>query len=164
MRSARRPVSVHTVERYLSALQDSYILYRAGRYDIAGKQHLQTGDKYYIADIGLRYYLLGSKNVNLGSILENIVYLELLRRGYRVHVGKIGSREIDFIAESSSGLTEYYQVALTVRDPATLERELTPLNDIRDHNAKFLLTLDDDPLMTHNGIRQINALDWLIEA
>jgi predicted AAA+ superfamily ATPase len=161
MRSAQRPVAVHTVERYLSGLLDSYILYQAGRYDIRGKQHLQTGDKYYAADMGLRRFLLGAKAANLGSILENIVYLELLRRGYRVYVGKIGSREIDFIAENTDGITEYYQVALTVRDQTVLTRELEPLKEIRDHNAKYLLTLDDDPLMTHEGIRQMYALDWL---
>jgi predicted AAA+ superfamily ATPase len=162
MRSAQRPVAVHTVERYLSGLLDSYILYRAGRYDIRGKQHLQTGDKYYATDMGLRGYLLGARASNLGSILENIVYLELLRRGCRVYVGKIGSREIDFIAEGTDGMTEYYQVALTVRDQAVLSRELEPLKEIRDHNAKYLLTLDDDPLMTHEGIRQVYALDWLL--
>jgi predicted AAA+ superfamily ATPase len=162
MKSEHRPIAVHTLENYLSGLTDAYVLYKAGRYDIKGKQYLKTGDKYYIADIGLRYYLLGTKNANLGSILENIVYLELLRRGNQVFVGKLGTAEIDFIAEKPLGETEYYQVALTVRDEATLARELAPLNSIKDHNAKYLLTLDDDPEASHNGIRQFNALKWLL--
>jgi predicted AAA+ superfamily ATPase len=162
MKSQGRPVSIHTVENYLSALTDAYVFYRAGRYDIKGRQYLTTGDKYYIADIGLRYYLLGTKNVNMGSILENIVYLELLSRGYRVFVGKLGNTEVDFVAEKPGGQTEYFQAALTVRDQATLERELAPLNNIKDHNAKYLLTLDMDPEAAYNGIRQLNALDWLM--
>lgn len=160
--SAGYSASVHTVNSYLSALCESFVLYRAGRYDVKGKQYLKAGEKFYIADIGLRYYLLGSKPADQGHILENVVYLELLRRGYEVYVGKTDSTEIDFIA-SDSEKTEYYQVALTVRDPNTLERELAPLNTVSDHNPKYLLTLDDDPPCSHNGIRQINALDWLLE-
>jgi predicted AAA+ superfamily ATPase len=99
MKSEGRPISVHTVESYLSALTDCFILYRAGRYDVKGKQFLRSGDKYYAADLGLRYYLLGGRNANMGSVLENIVYLELLRRGGRVYVGKSGSSEIDFVVE-----------------------------------------------------------------
>lgn len=160
--SAGYSASVHTVNSYLSALCESFVLYRAGRYDVKGKQYLKAGEKFYIADIGLRYYLLGSKPADQGHILENVVYLELLRRGCEVYVGKTDSAEIDFIA-SDSEKTEYYQVALTVRDPNTLERELAPLNAVSDHNPKYLLTLDDDPSCSHNGIRQINALDWLLE-
>ena len=160
--SAGYSASVHTVNSYLSALCESFVLYRAGRYDVKGKQYLKAGEKFYIADIGLRYYLLGSKPADQGHILENVVYLELLRRGCEVYVGKTDSAEIDFIA-SDSEKTEYYQVALTVRDPNTLERELAPLNAVPDHNPKYLLTLDDDPPCSHNGIRQINALDWLLE-
>ena len=160
--SAGYSASVHTVNSYLSALCESFVLYRAGRYDVKGKQYLKAGEKFYIADIGLRYYLLGSKPADQGHILENVVYLELLRRGCEVYVGKTDSAEIDFIA-SDSEKTEYYQVALTVRDPNTLERELAPLNAVSDHNPKYLLTLDDDPPCSHNGIRQINALDWLLE-
>jgi predicted AAA+ superfamily ATPase len=161
MVSMGRKISVHTVEQYLSALTDSFILYRAGRFDVKGKQHLKTGDKYYLADIGLRYYLLGSKDADQGRMLENVIYLELLRRGYEVHVGKVDAAEVDFVA-LKDGYAEYYQVALTVRDSKTLERELSPLQKIADHNPKYLLTLDDDPPASHNGIRQINALDWLL--
>ncbi|GHU65105.1 ATPase [Clostridia bacterium] len=166
--SGGRKISVHTVENYLEALTDSFILYKAGRYDVRGKQQLVTGAKYYVSDIGLRYYLLGNKKSDAGHILENIVYLELLRRGYEVHVGKIGSAEVDFIAIGEEG-EEYYQVAYTVigepgADGKTvLDRELVPLNAIRDHNPKYLLTMDFTSAASHNGIKQINALDWLLE-
>lgn len=162
MTSDGRKISIHTVDSYLSGLVDSYILYKVSRYDIKGKQYLKTGEKYYIADIGLRYYLLGSKRADMGHILENIVYLELLRRGYEIYIGKIGNAEVDFIATYDDGI-EYYQVALTVRDDATLKRELASLNSISDHNPKYLITLDNDPPTSHNGIRQINAIDWLLK-
>lgn len=137
-------------------------MYRVGRYDIKGKEHLQLLDKYYLADIGLRYYLLGTRNVDQGHILENIVYLELIRRGYTVYIGKMGSAEVDFVAQDWEGNTEYYQVSWTVRDEKTLERELKPLDSISDHNPKYLLTMDNDPPISHNGIRQKYALDWLL--
>ena len=161
MTSDGRKISIHTVESYLSGLVDSYILYKVGRYDIKGKQYLKNGEKYYLADIGLRYYLLGSKKADMGHILENIVYLELLRRDYEIYIGKVGNAEVDFIAINDKGI-EYYQVALTVRDDATLKRELASLNSILDHNSKYLITLDDDPPTSHNGIHQINAIDWLL--
>lgn len=160
MTSAGKKISVPTVENYISALIDSYILYKAERYDIKGKQYLSTGVKYYVADIGLRYYLLGTKPADMGHILENVVYLELLRRGYEVYVGKMGEEEVDFIAVNEAGM-EYYQVALTVLEEATLQRELKPLDAIRDHNPKYLLTMDYTPLTSHNGIRQMNVLGWL---
>jgi predicted AAA+ superfamily ATPase len=166
MISGGRRISVHTVENYLEALTESFILYKAGRYDVKGKQHLVTGAKYYISDIGLRYYLLGSKKADMGHILENIVYLELLRRGYEVYVGKAGNAEVDFIAIGEDG-DEYYQVAYTVEgetggSKSILERELAPFSAIRNHDPKFLLTMDFTPKASHNGIRQINALDWLL--
>lgn len=162
MTSAGRKISVRTVESYLEALTDSFILYRAERYDVKGKQYLSVGAKYYLADIGLRYYLLGSRQVDFGHILENIVYLELLRRGYEVHVGKIGTAEVDFVAFNEEGV-EYYQVSLSVLDENTLKRELAPLDAISDHNPKYLLTMDMLPVTSHNGIRQMNVLDWLIK-
>lgn len=162
MTSAGRKISVPTVESYLSSLTDSYILYRVGRYDIKGKQYLTTGFKYYVADIGLRYYLLGTRQVDQGHILENIVYLELLRRGYEVHIGKIGDAEVDFIAINSEG-QEYYQVSQSVLEEQTLQRELASLEMIKDHNPKYLLTLDYTPTVSHNGIRQMNVLEWLIK-
>lgn len=162
MTSDGRKITSPTVENYLSALVDSYILYKVRRYDIKGKQYLKTGEKYYVVDIGLRYYLLGTKKVDMGHILENIIYLELLRRGYEIYIGKVGSTEVDFIAINDEGI-EYYQVALTVHDEKTLERKLYPLNSISDHNPKYLLTLDDDPPTSHNGIKQLNAIDWLLK-
>lgn len=163
MTSAGRKVSAHTVDHYLTALVDSFILYRANRYDVKGKQYLMTGQKYYLCDMGLRYYLLGSKNMDLGHILENIVYLELLRRGYEVYVGKVGSAEIDFIAIGETG-EEYYQVAQTVvsADGKVLERELASLEAVKDHNPKYLLTMDFVPPISHNGIKQLNVLEWLL--
>lgn len=162
MTSAGRKISVRTVESYLEALTDSFILYRAERYDVKGKQYLSTGFKYYLADIGLRYYLLGSKQADFGHILENIVYLELLRRGYEVHIGKMGTSEVDFVTFNGDGM-EYYQVALSVLDETTLKRELSPLDSIPDHNPKYLLTMDVLPRTSHNGIKQINVLDWLLK-
>ena len=162
LKSSGHNISVHTVENYLKALCESFVLYKADRYDIKGRQYLRSGAKYYVADIGLRYYLLGQKPADLGHILENVVYLELLRRGYEVFVGKSDRSEIDFIATNEED-TEYYQVALTVRDEKTLLRELAPLESANDHNGKYLLTLDDDPPCSHNGIKQINALDWLLK-
>lgn len=162
MTSAGRKISVPTMESYLASLTDSYILYKTGRYDIKGKQYLTTGFKYYAADIGLRYYLLGTRQADQGHILENIVYLELLRRGYEVHIGKVGDAEVDFIAINSEG-QEYYQVSQTVFDEQTLQRELASLEMIKDHNPKYLLTLDYTPTVSHNGIRQMNVLEWLIK-
>lgn len=164
MTSSGRKIAVHTVENYLEALTESFIFYRVGRYDVKGKQYLKTGDKYYAADIGLRYSVLGNKKADDGHILENIVYLELLRRGYEVYIGKVGSAEVDFIAIGEEG-EAYYQVAYTVidADGITLKRELEPLDAIKDHNPKFLLTMDYGPLVSHNGIRQLNVLDWLMQ-
>ncbi len=161
MTSQGRTISVHTVERYLSGLTDSFILYRVPRFDVKRRQLLRTGDKYYAADMGLRQFLLGRKRMDQGHILENVVYLELLRRGYEVYVGKVGAGEVDFVVNGEKG-TEYYQVALTVREEATLQRELAPLDAIADHNPKYLLTLDDDPPADYNGIKQGNALDWML--
>jgi len=164
MTSAGRKISVHTVESYLTALTDCFILYQIGRFDVKGKQYLKTGEKYYAADIGLRYALLGTKKADMGHILENVVYLELARRGYEIHIGKVGRTEVDFIAIGDEG-EEYYQVAYTVidTDGATLRRELAPLEAISDHNPKYLLTMDNTPLTSHNGIKQINVLDWLLK-
>lgn len=162
MTSYGRSISVHTVENYITSLLESFILYKTTRYDIKGKQYLKTGDKYYVADPGIRYFLLGRKEGNTGHILENVVYLELLRRGYEVYVGKVDEYEVDFVAINSKGI-EYYQVSETVRENTTLERELKPLDSIRDHNPKFLLTMDIDPETSYNGIRKINVLDWLLD-
>ena len=162
MTSNGRKISVPTVEKYLEALVESFVLYKVSRYDIKGKNYLTTGSKYYLSDVGLRYYLLGSKSVDEGRILENVVYLELLRRGYEVYVGKNDDNEVDFVAINEKG-EEYYQVSYTVKDKKTLERELKSLNNINDHNPKFLLTTDYTPYTSYNGIKQINVFDWLLD-
>ena len=162
MTSAGRKISVPTVESYLDALVNSYILYKVGRYDIKGKQYLSTGAKYYAADIGMRYYLLGIKTGDMGRILENIVYLELRRRGYEIYVGKLGDAEVDFIAVGAEG-EEYYQVSQSVLSEETLKRELASLEAIKDHNPKYLLTMDYMPLTSHNGIKQMNVIQWLLK-
>ena len=163
MTSAGRKISNHTVENYLEAITDSLLMYRVSRFDIRGKAHLQRQEKYYLSDVGLRYYLLGPQNADHGHILENVVFLELLRRGYRVYVGKIGNVEVDFIVQDYEGNTEYYQVAWSVREQSTLQRELTPLDSIVDHNPKILLTMDNDPPASYTGIRQKYVLNWLVE-
>lgn len=162
MTSAGRKISTHTVENYIKSLQDSFILYQAKRFDIRGKEYLKTLEKYYVADIGLRFVILGRKNSDWGFILENIIYLELLRRGYKVYIGKVGNLEVDFVAQNNQGII-YYQAALTVRDKSVLERELEPLKKINDDYPKFLLTLDDDPDGDFDGIRKINALKFLLD-
>lgn len=161
MTSYGRKIDVKTVEKYLNALMESFIVYQAKRYNISGKQYLKTLEKYYVVDIGMRYMLLGSRSTDVGHILENVVYLELLRRGYQVYVGKIDDLEVDFVAMESKRII-YFQVAATVRDESTLKRELIPLEKINDHYQKFILTLDDDPEADYNGIRRINVLDWLM--
>ena len=116
-----------------------------------------------MADIGLRYFLLGSSKNDLGHILENIVYLELIRRRYEVYVGKNDETEVDFVAIDENGMKEYYQVSLTVLDENTLKRELRPLQQIGDHYKKILLTMDKLPISSYEGIVQVNVIDWLIE-
>jgi len=157
-----RPTGVTTVETYLEALTDSYLFYKVQRYDIKGKMHLKSEGKYYICDTGLRNMILGTANKDIGHQIENIVYLELLRRGYTVNIGKSGrGTEVDFVAVRDKQ-TEYYQVSATVLDESTLERELASLKQIKDNYPKFLITLDDYA-GDHDGIRQINLIDWLSE-
>lgn len=157
-----RKADVKTIEKYISALAEAFVVYQAKRYDIKGKSYLKTLDKYYVVDIGLRYMLLGSKNTDTGHILENVIYLELLRRGCKVYVGKMESEEVDFVAINSRGTT-YYQVAATVREDAALARELRPLQKISDNYPKYILTLDEDPEADYEGIRRQNALEFLLE-
>lgn len=154
--------SNHTVENYITALLESFLVYKAERFDVKGKNLLARDYKYYVVDSGLRSYLLGKKaDSDMGHILENIVYLELLRRGYKVYVGKVDDLEVDFVAENRDGL-RYYQVALTVRDEKVLERELRSLQKTGDHYPKTLLTLDMDLETDYDGIRKVNVVDWLL--
>lgn len=150
-----------TVEKYLRALEDAFIIYRVGRYDLQGKQHLKMVGKFYVVDMGLRWLLLGNRGRDIGPVLENIVFLELLRRGCRVYVGRMKDMEIDFIAEKN-GDRAYYQVAASIMDPASYEREMKPLKEVNDNYPKYVLTMDTLP-MDEDGIRQKNILDFLQE-
>ncbi|MDR2589983.1 MAG: ATP-binding protein [Oscillospiraceae bacterium] len=157
-----RKIDQKTVEKYLKGLMDSLMIYQVNRYDIKGKQHLASLEKYYVADVGFRHFLLGKSKANQGHILENIVYLELLRRGNEVYVGHLPNNEVDFVAQNINGIT-YYQVAATVLDENTMRRELASLERVSDHHPKILLSLDEIGAGTiHNGIRQLNVLDWLL--
>ena len=162
LNSDGRSISIHTVESYLSSLVDSYVFNKISRFDIKGKQYLQSGEKYYATDVTMRYALLGRRNLDAGHILENIVYLELLRRGYKVYIGKTGDKEVDFVAENKEGF-RYFQVAYTTREESTLKRELASLQAINDHYPKTILTMDLDPIADFNGIKKMNVIDWLIE-
>ena len=154
--------SNHTVENYITAFVESFLIYKAERFDVKGKSLLARDYKYYAVDQGLRSYLLGKKaDSDMGHILENIVYLELLRRGYKVYVGKVDELKVDFVAENREGL-KYFQVALTVRDEKVLQRELKPLQKTGDHYPKYLLTLDMDLEADYEGITKINIVDWLL--
>ena len=156
------PTSNHTVENYISAFVESFLIYKAERFDVKGKNLLARDYKYYVVDQGLRSYLLGKKADNdMGHVLENVVYLELLRRGYKVYVGKVDDLEVDFVAESRDGL-KYFQVALTVRDDKVLERELRSLQKTGDHYPKYLITYDMDMEADYDGITKINIVDWLL--
>ncbi len=159
--SSGRKISVNTVDNYLKALCNAYIFYKVDRYDIKGKQHLKTLGKYYIVDTGIRNLLLSSAGEDKGHLIENIVYFELLRRGYKVNVGKLAEKEVDFVASNMDGIL-YVQVSASVLDENTLKRELAPLEGIADHHPKILLTLDEMTSgVNYNGIRHIYLLDWL---
>jgi predicted AAA+ superfamily ATPase len=155
-----RKITQKTVDKYVKALADSFLFYPIERYNIRGKNLLKTLGKFYIVDPGLRNHLLSAANVDVGHLVENIVYLELLRRGYRVNIGKIDEKEIDFVA-TKQNTKEYYQVALSALDERVHERELDPLRRVSDNYPKYLLTLD---FITGDseGIQQVNLIDWLL--
>ena len=152
-----------TVSKYIDTLVESYLFYKVNRYDIKGKQHLATQEKYYLVDLGLRYALLGKElSADTGHLLENVIYLELLRRNYQIWIGKTDNLEVDFVVRNKDGYTKYIQVAYTVKDKKTLERELAPFNRIPDFNERLLITMDYET-GNHNGVKQINAIDWLLD-
>jgi len=151
-----------TVENYIKYLEDSYLVYKIKRYDIKGKQYLKTLEKYYVSDIGFRNAILGYRDTDYGHILENVVHLELRRRGYNINIGKVGEHEIDFIASKTNDLI-YYQVSDTVIDKDTLDRELKPFNMTNDHYEKILITSDYDVATSYNGIKKINIIDFLLK-
>lgn len=152
-----------TIDGYIDALCDAFLFYKVPRYDVRGKAILQSGHKYYAADLGLRYRLLGHRPGDSGHALENIIYLELLRRSANVFVGNTGASEIDFITRDG-GEIHYYQVTESLRDPETRAREFAPLLALRDHYPKTIITLDDEPLANLEGVQQINVYDFLLNA
>ncbi len=158
--SSGRKTSHLTIDNYIDALTESFIIYPLDRFDINGKQILKSLHKYYLVDMGFRKISLGDKDTDIGFTLENIVYLELIRRGYTVYLGKINDFEIDFIAENSENKL-YFQVSATVLDPNTLARELKPLEKIQDNYPKYIITMDELP-MNKGGIKVINIIDFLM--
>jgi len=158
----KRKIDNKTVSRYIDTLVQSYLFYKVGRYDVKGKQHLRTLEKYYLVDLGFRFALLGKElTSDAGHMLENVIYLELKRRNYQVWIGKVDRLEVDFVVRDNTGLTRYIQVAQTVQSKDTLERELAPFDRIPDHYEKILITMDYDS-GTYNGVKKINAIDWLL--
>ena len=160
--SMGRKTDAKTIEKYIRGLTDSLLVHEVSRYNIKGKEFLSTLSKYYVADLGLRQMILGNRNIDMGHILENIIYLELIRRKGNVYVGQFDKNEIDFVVINSNEI-EYYQVALTVLDENTLKRELGAFKNIKDNYPKYLITLDDVMVNTdYDGIKVVNALEWLL--
>lgn len=149
-----------TINKYLSMLHNAFFFYSVGRYDLKGKQFLKTLEKNYIIDLGFRNMLLGYRNADRGHILENVVFLELLRRGYHVYIGKVGELEIDFVAEKPEHRL-YIQVSESINSPETRERELRPLQLLRDNYEKMVLSMDRDFISSYDGIKVVNLIDWL---
>jgi predicted AAA+ superfamily ATPase len=157
-------ISHHTVANYIASVVEAYMFYKVRRFDLRGKGLLQTQEKYYTVDLGLKKFFLGDKiNQDLGHNLENIVYLELLRRGSKVHIGKADNTEIDFVIRTPKNETEYIQVAWTTKETSTFEREIRPFELIKDFNRRILLTTDVEPATNYKGIQKINVIDWLLE-
>lgn len=160
--SMGRKTDIKTIEKYIKGLVDSLLIYEVNRYNIKGKEFLSTLSKYYVSDLGLRQMILGNRNIDMGHILENIIYLELLRRKCNVYVGQFDKNEIDFVIINSNEV-EYYQAVLTVLDENTLKRELAAFKNIKDNYPKYLITLDDVlPNADYEGIKVVNALEWLL--
>ena len=160
--SSGRKVSQNTVDDYVEALVEPYIFYPVERYDVLGKQLLKKNRKMYIVDLGLRRHLLARQRYDLGFSLENIIYFELLRRGYSVNIGKIGAAEIDFVARKNDNVS-YYQVTASMTEESTFEREMSPLKGITDNYPKTVITLDRFTLGNYEGIEVVNAVDWLLD-
>lgn len=157
----KKKIDNKTVVKYINTLVEAYLFYKVNRYDIKGKQHLATQEKYYLVDLGFRNALLGKELASdAGHLLENIIYLELKRRNNQVWIGKTNNLEVDFVVRNNEGFTQYLQVSQSVQNPTTLARELAPFESIADHHEKLLITMDYDT-GTYNGIKKINAIDWL---
>ena len=160
--SGGRSISQATVSDYVDALIEPYIFYPAERYDVLGKQLLKTNRKMYIVDLGIRRHLLPRKRYDLGFSLENVAYLELLRRGYEVNIGKVGTTEVDFVARKNDNVF-YFQVTASMVEEATFDREMSPLKAINDNYPKIVITLDRYTPGNYEGIHVVNAIDWLLE-
>lgn len=160
--SSGRKTTSDTIDNYLKMLENAYIIYKASRFDLKGKLFLKTLEKYYIVDTGIRNQLTGLRNTDYGHVLENVIYLELIRRGYRVSIGKIGPLEVDFVAEKANQ-KKYFQVSATILDENTRERELRPLENIPDHYSKSVLTMDKSIYKDYEGIEVVNIIDFLLE-
>ena len=160
--SSGRKISQNTVDDYVDALVEPYIFYPVERFDILGKKLLKKNQKMYIVDLGLRRHLLARKKYDLGFSLENIIYFELLRRGYSVNIGKVGATEIDFVARKNEEVL-YYQVTASLVEETTFEREMSPLRSINDNYPKTVITLDRFTLGNYEGITVVNAIDWLLK-
>ena len=153
----------YKVEQIVEALKASFLFYRLDRLDVKGKEILKTQEKYYAVDMGMRWSILGrDANMDKGHILENIIYLELLRRGAKVSVGKVGEKEVDFVVRGTDGYISYYQVAWSVANEETMAREMTPFRKIQDFNQRFILTMDAGEWAV-DGVRVMNIIDWLTE-
>lgn len=162
LNSAGRKTSAETIDNYLKMLENAFIIYKANRFDIKGKMYLKTLEKYYIVDTGIRNELLSFKDGDYGHMLENLIYIELLRRGYDVAVGKIDNLEVDFVAQNYDEKI-YYQVSASILDENTKKRELNPFDHIPDHYEKVILTMDKTPIKDFNGIKNINIIDFLLQ-
>lgn len=160
--STGRKISQNTTDVYVEALVEPYIFYPVERYDVPGKQLLKKNQKMYIVDLGIRRYLLARQRYDLGFSLENIIFLELLRRGYKVNIGKIGTTEVDFVARKDDRIY-YFQVTASMVEETTFEREITPLKNINDNYPKTIITLDRFTLGDYDGIEVVNAIDWLLQ-
>lgn len=146
----------------MATVQDCFFVYKADRYDVVGKEYLKLINKYYVTDFGFKYYILNNKTVELSQILENLIFLELKRRRFKVATGKVAEKEVDFIIKDNQDAIKYLQVAVTVMDEAKLQQELRPFNEINDHYPKYIITLDDFFVKDHDGITTINAIDFLL--
>ncbi len=155
-------VSYNTINSYLDTLEDCFFIYKADRYDVVGKEYLKLINKYYVTDFGFKYYILNNKSIELSQLLENLVFIELKRRRYKIATGKVGDKEVDFIIKDNEDKIKYVQVAVTVMDNDKLEQELRPFRFITDNYPKYIITLDDYFIKDHEGIKTINAIDFLL--
>lgn len=160
--SSGRKTTSETIDNYLKMLESAFIIYKANRYDLKGKMFLKTFEKYYLVDLGIRNQLTGLRNTDIGHVLENVVYLEFLRRGYDVAIGKVGSLEVDFVVTKPDEKA-YYQVCASIFDEKTRERELKSLEAIPDHYPKYILTMDQNIYNDFSGIRVINIIEFLLD-